>query len=448
MTQQVITTTGAGTWSVPANLPAGSSVTVETWGAGSGANGQTSTSFGAAGAGGAYASSNYVITPNDISYGVPYVIGAGSAGGAGANPAAGGNTSWSVNTNAIQISNNLGASQGTPGTLPTWSGGLSGSTPSWSTLGGTGLTTSIVGLGTTGGGFPYIIVNLSGVCSSGYYQLLMGQCAATASQPWTYSSYLQVLGGSLANVSAMYLAYDTYSGSFASPTAITYAKLQASVTPTSTFTQYSGTATSDVGTTIIYPYLYLTVSSTLAINLQLLIAGVQLEQSSTATYFKSTPGYTLAAGGGAQSGNTGGTGGAASSSTGSISAYSGGNGANYNAAGSGAGASAGPAGAGAAGTTAGQGGQADNGSGGVGGAVSATSPGNAGTANVEGGGAGGGLKTVSGTGGAGAVPGGGGGGTAVAAGTGGAGAGGQLRLTYFPIVMASVASVGNLFVLP
>ena len=76
----VFNTPGAGTWSVP--RPAGTSILVETWGGGSGGSGTGSTN-GGGGGGGAYASSNYIIDPNDVISGIAYSIGGGGAGGAG-----------------------------------------------------------------------------------------------------------------------------------------------------------------------------------------------------------------------------------------------------------------------------------------------------------------------------------------------------------------------------
>ena len=75
----VLTTTGAGTWLVPTNLPAGTQITVETLGGGSGGSG-TGATEGGGGAGGSYASSNYYVTPNDRANGVTYTIGIGGAG--------------------------------------------------------------------------------------------------------------------------------------------------------------------------------------------------------------------------------------------------------------------------------------------------------------------------------------------------------------------------------
>src|SRR6185437_2919338 len=107
----LITATGAGTWTVPPDCPAGTTIVAETWGAGAGASGRVSTTFGAAGAGGAYAKENYVVTANDVTNGIPYVVGAGSAGTSGANPTAGGYTIFG--TNVIGNSNMNGAVTGT-----------------------------------------------------------------------------------------------------------------------------------------------------------------------------------------------------------------------------------------------------------------------------------------------------------------------------------------------
>lgn len=422
MTQVVLTTTGAGTWSVPANCPVGSSVLVETWGAGSGGTGRVSTTFGAAGAAGAYASSHYIITPNDIASGVGYAVGAGTAGLSGANPAAGGNTIWSLNNNMLPNTTNVGAVVAT-NTSPT---GIIVSA-------GVGITPTLIGFGTDPvTGYAYFDYNFSGTSADGSSSSITFVSSVTALPSTTYciSGYWSIVGGANTNVTCFLELASTLNGSFVASLA---GPVIPTLTPTSVQTYGSGALPAS-GVNGVTAYMLIQQPSGSTINITIRTAALQLEQASTPTFWESTPGYTLAVGGGAPSGTTGGVGGAAASCVGSIAAFSGGSGAAYSAAGSGGGGSAGAAGNGATGTTAGVGGTADNGSGGAGGAVSITSPGNAGTANVEGGGGGGGLTAVGGTGGAGAAPGGAGGGAAVATGTGGTGARGQIRLTYTPVL--------------
>ena len=240
------------------------------------------------------------------------------------------------------------------------------------------------------------------------------------------SVYVAVVAGSLTNIGAVLLNWDTYTSGFGflAQTGTT------SITVTGSLTRFTLTATNPATTAFVQPYIQFTYTTPVAIDVTFRIAGLQFEQAAAATFYKSAPGYTLALGGAAPIGTAGGVG-TATGCIGTIATFAGGSGAAFNAAGSGGGGSAGKAGAGAAGTTAGHGGTADNGSGGAGGAVKTTTPGNPGTSNVEGGGGGGALTTVLGIGGAGGAPGGGGGGSDFTSGTrtGGTGGSGQIRLT-------------------
>lgn len=420
MTTVTLATTGAGTWGVPPDCPAGTSVTVEAWGAGSGASGRISAgggTFGAAGAGGAYASNAYTITPNDVASGVVFALGAGTAGLSGANPAAGGDTSWSTNNlNLLQDSIMTGAVSGSPGSLPVnFSDGG----------GGAGLTRTI----SKGfvSGFYYIDIRYNGTSAdTGVYFYIATSVTATVAT-YAASVYQALVGGSASGVTFTIQVDASTAGSVYISSPINSGN--AAFTPTATLTRTSAAAANPATTALINMDINIGYSSGAAIDFTLRIAAPQYELAGAASFYKSTPGYTLAKGGGAPSGTTGGTGGATATSIGTTK-FAGGNGAAFNANGSGGGGSGGKDGAGVAGNTSGQGGQGDSTSGGLGGAVKATSPGNPGIDNIEGGGGGGGLKTVSGTGGLAGVPGGGGGGAAVATSTGGTGARGQIRLTY------------------
>lgn len=420
MTSYLITTTGAGTFHTAPDCPVGTSILIEAWGAGAGGEGTTA---GGAGGGGAYASSNYIVTPNDVSGGISYSVGSGSAGTSGSAVSAGGDTSWSTNNlNVIRNTTNVGPPVvGTPGTLPT----------NWSTSQNTVTTmsTQVVGFGTDNSGLPYIDFRVFGTPdATGNIQLLSDVNAPVTVTQYTVSLYLTLIAGSLTNVTVdQEVAAATgqnFSGFISSP-------VFTNVVPTSTQTRFSTTFTQPATAAFNWLIIQYDVTSGAAVDVTLRVAGWQLEAAASATFYKSTPGYALAAGAATHSGTTGGAGGTTAASTGSVSTFAGGAGAAENASGSGGGGSAGKTGAGANGTTAGVGGTADNGSGGAGGARATTTPGNPGTSNVEGGGGGGGLITAtSGVGGAGGVPGGGGGGAATTGSTGGAGGRGQIRLTY------------------
>lgn len=411
----ILSTAGSQTWNPPADCPPGTALNVEAWGGGSGASGRSGAAFGAGGAGGAYADTpSYFLTPNDYINGVPITIGAGSAGTSGADPIAGGNTTFANNNplNLISNSINNGAVVGVPGTQPS-GGGISNAG---------GLSTSVIAIGTTNTGYQFLDIRIFGT-SAGELPLFAYTTSATASTQ-TGTFQCAIVGGSLANISSTKISFDAFTSGFA--TLLSTLGNQ-TVSLTSTLTPNSITVTAPATTAVGNLYLALQTVTSGAIDITLRMAALQFELGSSATAWKSTPGFTLAQGGGAPSGTTGGVGSSASNVTGPNGfSQSPGSGAAFNTSGSGGGAAGWSGGTGGSGTTAGVGGSGA----GTGGAVKTTSPGNPGGADARGGGGGGGLTTVAGTGGAGGAPGGGGGGAAVATGTGGSGAAGQIKITY------------------
>jgi hypothetical protein len=100
-------------------------------------------------------------------------------------------------TNSIRNSTMQGSVAGTPGTLPT----------NWLiTSAAAGLTRSIVGFGEVGK-LPYIDIRLAGtkVDNSSFLLFFDGstQVSASASQVWTGSFYVAIVGGSLSGVSSL-----------------------------------------------------------------------------------------------------------------------------------------------------------------------------------------------------------------------------------------------------
>lgn len=304
-----LTTTGAGTWAVPADCPTGTVVTVETWGAGSGGTGRVSSTFGAAGAGGAYASSSYVITPQDVASGVPYTVGSGTTGLSGANPAAGGNSTWSTNNlNLIPTTVTTTAVTGSPGSYPT----------NWVDFSWTGFTRTILNTGidaqtglqyldvnytvtaannTGGGGSIYFCSTGSG---PGYGT---GMVPVTGGGTYTASVYAAVIGGSLTNITGVALQGSDENSAFTQLGQIFNSGV---FTPTSVLTRYTATATAISSTgTPVWAFINLIVTWTTGtdINVTFRLAAPQVDTGSSATFFKSTPGYALAVGGGAAAGD-------------------------------------------------------------------------------------------------------------------------------------------------
>lgn len=420
MTTVLLNTSGPGTWTVPAPLVAGSTISVEGWGGGGGGGSRSSGSaFGSGGGGGAYVQSDYQITPNDVANGIPYVVATGASGGSGGNGVAGNPTTFS-NNNLNLLTNSVQGGAAV-GVLPTnWT---SNGTP----------TGTIVNVGTdVTTGLPFVDVQWSGTTSGTHADFAFdGFLVSTGSTAYCASAYLAIVGGSTTNISSVQIITDDWTSSDSFLAAI----ITTTCSLTSTLTQFSGHASTAATGLRVTTGLQINWTAGNAINITIRVAGAQIEAGTSPSAWKSTPGYLNAPGGSASNGASGGAGGTGGAGTGTKN--SGGAGAAYNVAGAGGGGSGGADGAGNAGTTSGVGGQGDATTGGAGGTVSATSPGTAGTANQEGGGGGGALTTIGGSGsvaGAGGAPGGGGGGQVFfngsSNGTGGAGAIGQIRITY------------------
>jgi hypothetical protein len=412
----LLTSTGTSqTWSASSVPPAGTRIKAEGWGPGSG--GSRGTSNGAGGSGGAYAvAPAYVVTPNDVANGISFSIPAGGAGAGAANSSAPGDTSWSTNNlNTFPSTDVSAAVPGTPGTWPT----------NWGILADAGLTTSIIGVGIDAGtGLPYIDVRWFGTTNSTAFQWAWNSATnptCSASVQWTGSFYFAVVGGTTTNCTDLNNQiqsgpdfFDNYLGGPPWATSLNSVSPAARVSTTVTMT---ATARTDAYLSVI-----ITCNSGAAVDITLRIAAPQFEQAAAASFWKSTPGYCLAKGGGGTSGGTGGTGGAAASCIPSTGAFSGGNGATRTQGGGGGGA-AGPDGAG---------GNASSATGGTGDGGNVTG---SGTSDARGGS--GGLGSTS-TDTAGGTPGAGGGGqTSGTTGTGSAGGPGRIKLTWVLSASAS-----------
>jgi hypothetical protein len=295
----------------------------------------------------------------------------------------------------------------------------------------TGTTESIVAFGIDPTlGIPYIDIRFQGnpwPSSSPAFGFDLPFLPVTPSLAYTASVYFWMVGGSTANLGGIALRADEYTTG-----GVTYVaphELDFPTPTTSPVRQALSWTNSGTGATISQ-YVFVFAAPSAVIDITLRFAGFQTEQASSATPWKSSPGFTIAKGGGATAGATGGIGGATATSIGTVAKFAGGNGGAFNVAGAGGGGAAGSAGAGGAGGT--SSGAGDNGSGGAAVAPISVSPATAGNVNVEGGSGGAGLITIAGTAGAGASPAAGGGGGAVASSTGGVGGNGQIRISYTP----------------
>lgn len=178
-------------------------------------------------------------------------------------------------TNSIRNNTMVGAVAGTPGTLPTnWTNQLNG------------LSQTVVGTGTSNG-ISYIDIRLNGTTTSlGTAQIkpdgnASGFIVATASQAWSMSSWVAIVGGSIANTSAQRLLVNEYS---AGPTYLRTAEFATNILAGgATLTRMSGTITTGASTTILEPIIGFDHANGAAIDITFRIGLPQLEQGAFAT---------------------------------------------------------------------------------------------------------------------------------------------------------------------
>ena len=265
MATTILNTPGTFTWSVPSWLIAGNTIGVVAVGGGSG---------------GATTSTTYTLTPNNISNGIPYTVGLGSAGG---------NTNFSNNNlNAHRNSIFAGAIVGSPGTMPT----------NCSITAGGGLTRTVVGFGIdVGSGFPYFDLQLTGttVTNTAVNIVVESAAVATASVAWMNSLYWALVSGSWPS-SSLFLTID-YSNSGTGYLSTSASSAQSAAT--STLTRITQAVTTPANTDRVN--LYMSISYSIGVvfnNLILRFAAPQIELGGSTSAFKSTPGYALATGSG------------------------------------------------------------------------------------------------------------------------------------------------------
>jgi len=167
-------------------------------------------------------------------------------------------------TNSIRNNSMQGAAAGTPGTIPTnWATGLAG------------LTQTIVGVGTEKG-VDYLDYRFSGTASGASYLVLLFDAttaiAASASQIWTSSIFLSMVGGSQSNISSIQFndyEYDAATVFLRNSTAI--------CAVTSALTRFSKPWTTGASTAFVRPGIFLYVTAAGAVDITIRIGWPQLE---------------------------------------------------------------------------------------------------------------------------------------------------------------------------
>ena len=177
-------------------------------------------------------------------------------------------------TNAIRNSTMVGAAAGSPGTLPT----------NWSTS-DAGLTRTVTVV-TSEDGVPCVDIRWSGIASATLVQVLLDAntaSAASASQAWTCSAYMRLVGGSLANVSSVGVGvtYRDAGGAGLASGATSYA-VSGGALRTQRATH---TATSPASTAYAQGIINISVVNGAAVDFTLRIGAPQLERKAFATSY-------------------------------------------------------------------------------------------------------------------------------------------------------------------
>ncbi len=175
-------------------------------------------------------------------------------------------------TNSIRNNTMVGAVAGTPGTVPT----------NWSVASAAGLTTNVIGTGTSGG-VTYIDLQITGTTTGTSYILVpeaATQIAALNGQAWASSAWWSVVAGNFTNVTAYFFDIrELDSGGVQ----LGAGGISVSA-PTSTFTRIAASrTTSNASTAFVQPRFRFTVTNSAAINFTLRIGLPQLELGAFAT---------------------------------------------------------------------------------------------------------------------------------------------------------------------
>ena len=123
--------------------------------------------------------------------------------------------------NAIRNSTMVNAAAGTPGTAPT----------NWTLTSGGGVTREIVGVGAESG-ITYIDVRFSAASGINFFVIpeLATQVAALSGQSWTSSFYIQLVGGSLTNLTIDHnLQENSAAGAFLAATIVQFTPTNAAL---------------------------------------------------------------------------------------------------------------------------------------------------------------------------------------------------------------------------
>jgi hypothetical protein len=180
-------------------------------------------------------------------------------------------------TNGIRNNSMQGAVAGTPGTIPT----------NWAQNIGAGITRTIVGTGTSLG-INYIDVRYAGTLSAGtqvvalFFDSTTG-IAATTGQIWTLSGFVALVGGSVANLTAVTYGWNenTSGGAFVSNK--TGPNFRTSLTASLQRGSYSTANTGGGTVAAVMPWIQITAPTSTVVDVTLRIGWPQMELGTWAT---------------------------------------------------------------------------------------------------------------------------------------------------------------------
>jgi hypothetical protein len=186
--------------------------------------------------------------------------------------------------NAIRNNSMQGAVVGAPGSQPNfWTGSLTGA----------GLSQQIVSTGSVSG-LDYVDIRVTGTTTAVvgtvlYFDGSLNTVSATTGQPWSVSSYLSLIGGSLTNVTLdLALRENDSAAAFLRQTLVSLSGA------TSVLTRYTASATTGATTGGMASGIRLGVASGSPVDFTIRIASPQLEQSATAGPVTRTTGTAAA----------------------------------------------------------------------------------------------------------------------------------------------------------
>lgn len=170
-----------------------------------------------------------------------------------------------ASTNVLGNSTRAGAVTGTPGTLPSF----------WSVAGFSGLTRQVVATGTFNG-VEYVDIRFSGTTSGTSGQLRLETsnfAAASVGQLWHLSSWVQVVAGSMTNVTNLSLRNEEYSGVYLGESTMG----ATAAIDTSWKRVIRSCTTVNASTQFVRPYLSYTFNNAAAVDITVRIGLPQME---------------------------------------------------------------------------------------------------------------------------------------------------------------------------